>query len=180
MIGTDNIQHKKEAFKLPYQKDQLEYWGPVNHVFANSFLTMGHTFLYQYFNNLNHKFLKTVFSSFVEMVQNVSEYNEESYENNYPQSFLRLRDGEGYIHICTINKIKAEDKVAVQAIFESTFSIPTDQLAAEYKRLLFEGKSLGLIMLRKLANAKAEYSFTENEEGEIWLSVDLKINYGNT
>ena len=53
-------------------------------------------------------------------------------------------------------------------------------MQAEYKRLLFEGKSLGLIMLRKLINASVDFTFSENDEGEIWLSVDLKIRYGNT
>ena len=180
MTVSSSIQQKKKIFELPYDKDQLEYLGPVNHSFADSFVTMGHSFIYQYFKNLDHKLLKSVFSSFVEMVQNVSEYNEESFKENYPQSYLSLKDGGDHIYINTINKIKTEDKLSVQSIFEKAFSVPEEGLQAEYKRLLFEGKSLGLIMLRKLINASVDFTFSENDEGEIWLSVDLKIRYGNT
>ena len=180
MNVNSDIQHTKDTLKVPYHKDQIEYWGPVNHVFADSFLTMGHTFIYQYFSNLNSKFLKSVFSSFVEMVQNVSEYNEENYQDNLPQSFVRLRDGGGHVVINTVNRIKTEDKLSVQTIFEKAFSIPKEELLAKYKRLLLKGESIGLIMLRKLKNTDIEYSLSENQEGETWLSIELKMNYGNT
>lgn len=175
-----DIQHKKDLFKLPYNQDQLEYWGPVNHVFADSFLTMGNTFIYQYFNNLNSRFLKLVFSSFVEMVQNVSEYNEENYRDNPQQSYIRLKDEGGKIVIATINKIRQEDFASVKAIFENAFAIAESELQNEYKRLLLKGGSLGLIMLRKLKDSYVEYSLAEDNEGEIWLSIELKMNYGNT
>lgn len=180
MTVSSSIQQKKKIFELPYFKDQLEYWGPVNHSFADSFLTMGRSFVYQYFSNLDHRRLKSVFSCFVEMVQNVSEYNEKSFTENYPQSYLCLKDGGDHIFIKTINKIKPEDKFSVQSIFEKAFAVPEEELQAEYKCLLFDGKSLGLIMLRKLINANLNYSFSQSGEGEIWLSVDLKIKYGNT
>lgn len=179
MNVSSNIQHKKEILNLPFSNDQLEYWGPVNHVFADSFLTMGHTFIYQYFKNLDAKFLKSVFSSFVEMVQNVSEYNEENFKESYPQSFIRLKDEGNCIVINTVNQIETADKLSVKTIFEKAFAVPEEELQVEYKKLLFERKSLGLIMLRKLKNATVQYNFSENNE-EVWLSVELKMNYGNT
>ncbi|MFT5666976.1 MAG: hypothetical protein ACI9DK_001164 [Vicingaceae bacterium] len=180
MNVQNDIQHKKDLFSLPYVKDQLEYWGPVNRAFADSFLTMGYKFIYQYFGNLDSKFLKSVFSSFVEIVQNVAEYNEGSFKDNSPQSFIRLKDLGGQIVIDTCNSIKPEDKLAVQTVFEKVFDLPKEELQAEYKKLLFKGGSLGLIMLRKLKNSEVEYSLSENDEGELWLSIELKMNYGNT
>ncbi len=180
MNVNSDIQHTKNILKVPYHKDQLEYWGPVNHIFADSFLTMGHTFIYQYFSNLNSTFLKSVFSSLVEMVQNVSKYNEENCQDNLPQSLIRLKDGGGHVVVNTVNRIKLEDKLYIQSIFEKIFSIPENELFDEYKRLLLKGESVGLIMLRKLNNTNIEYSFSENQEAEAWLSIELKMNYGNT
>jgi|GEM_PF-1073392 hypothetical protein len=180
MDVISSIQHKKEIFKLPFQKDQLEYWGPVDNDFADSFLTMGRTFIYQYFNHLDPTFLKTIFSSFVEMMQNLSDYNENHFENNEPKSYMLLEDGGKHFLITTINRIEAEDKATVQTIFQNAFSIPKDQLQTEYKKLLLTGGHLGLMKLRKVKNANLEYSLSENQEGETWLGIELKINYGNT
>ena len=179
MNQENSIQKKKDSFKLPYHRDQLEYWGPVNHVFADSFLTMGHTFLYQYFHHFSGKLLKSIFSSFVEMVQNVSEYNELAFNDNYPQSYVRLKDDSGEILINTANKIKNEDLLSVKTIFEDAFRIEKSLLFEEYKTLLMNNGSLGLIMLRRLKNSTVEFTFSE-EEGEHWLSLELKISYGNT
>lgn len=179
MNPKNNIQKKKDSFKLPYHRDQLEYWGPVNHVFSDSFLTMGHTFLYQYFHHFSGKLLKSIFSSFVEMVQNVSEYNEKAFNGNYPQSYVGLKDDNGVIIITTANQIRSEDLLSIKTIFESTFKIEESKLFDKYKTLLMKGDSLGLIMLRRLKNATIDYTFSE-ENGEHWLSLELKISYGNT
>lgn len=180
MLSNEKIQEKKALFNLPYQKDQLEYWGPLNHSFADSFLTMGHKYLYQYFSNLDKKTLKNIFSSFVEMVQNVSEYNMGAFADNFPHSYIRLRDVDGSIYIHTANLILEKDLFSVKTIFEANAEIPEDKLVDEYKRLLFNSGSLGIIMLRKLKNSTFEYSLTKSPEGDNWLSLELKINYGNT
>ena len=93
MNVNSDIQRKKEIFNLPYQKDQLEYWGPINSIFADSFLTMGHTFIYQYFNSLDSKRLKSVFSSLVALVQNISAYAENNYKEIQYPVFIRVKDG---------------------------------------------------------------------------------------
>ncbi|MFT6165459.1 MAG: hypothetical protein ACJAV5_000292 [Vicingaceae bacterium] len=180
MNVNSDIQRKKETFNLPYDEDQLEYWGPINTIFADSFLTMGHTFIYQYFNTLDSKRLKAVFSSLVGMVQNMSAYAENSYEDVHHQVFIRVRDGGQHVLITTANRISLKDKLSLQTIFENKFAIPEAELEAEYRNMLFNGGGLGLIMLRKLKDATLEYSFSEKQEGEIWLGIELKMNYGNT
>lgn len=180
MKTANKIQEKKELFDLPYHRDQLEYWGPFNHSFSDSFLTMGHSFLYQYFESLNNKVLKAIFSSFVEMVQNVSEYNEEAFTDNLPQSFIALRDEEDGIRIITSNLILEKDLAGVKTIFEQNSAIPEEDLEKEYKSKLMSNGSLGLIMLRKHKNSIFEFDFVKNPEGENWLNLELKINYGNT
>jgi hypothetical protein len=174
------IQHKKDILELPYKKDQLEYWGPINTSFANSFLTMADLFIQQYFTMLNAKVLKSLFSSLVEMVQNISEYAETSKTDGQYQAFIRVKGEDNQVVINTANRINSQDRATVEAIFESTFAIPKENLQEEYKKQLLSGGSLGLIMLRKLNNAKTEYTLTENEEGDIWLGIELKMNYGNT
>ncbi|MDB4061754.1 hypothetical protein N9515_07445 [Vicingaceae bacterium] len=49
---------------------------------------MGNTFIYQYFNNLDSTYLKSVFSSPVVMVQNVSQYAENNYGDVESSVFL--------------------------------------------------------------------------------------------
>lgn len=180
MNVNSDIQRKKEIFNLPYQKDQLEYWGPINSIFADSFLTMGHTFIYQYFNSLDSKRLKSVFSSLVALVQNISAYAENNYKEIQYPVFIRVKDGGQHVLITTANRINLKDKLSLQTIFENTFGIPEEELEAEYKKRLFAGGGLGLIMLRKLKDATLEYSFLEKQEGESWLEIELKLNYGNT
>ena len=180
MLSKNQIQSKKDLFDLPYRKDQLEYWGPLNHSFSDSFLTMGNAFIFEYFNHLNNRFIKIIFSSFVEMVQNIAEYNEESFTGSLPQSFVRLYDGEEMVTIETANLILEKDLVAVRTIFEKNAEIPAEQLEADYKKLLLSGGSLGLIMLRKLKNSTFEYSLLKTKEGDNWLSLELKIYHGNT
>lgn len=113
------------------------------------------------------------------MVQNVSEYNESAFSGNFPQSYVRLKDDNGVIAISTANQIKSEDLLSVKTIFEDVFKIDESKLFDEYKAVLMRGGSLGLIMLRRLKNSTVEYTFSE-EKGEHWLSLELKINYGNT
>jgi hypothetical protein len=180
MLTDSKILENKTLFDLPFKKDQIEYWGPLNHAFSDSFLTMCHTFLYQYFERLEGKLLKSIFSSFVEMVQNISEYNEKTFTNNFPHSYIKMRDVDGVIVINTANVILEKDFDSIKTIFEKNAQIPENELESEYKRLLLKSRSLGLLMLRKLKNSTFEYSFSEKSDGESWLSQELKINYGNT
>ncbi len=46
--------------------------------------------------------------------------------------------------------------------------------------MLFTRGGLGLITLRKLKDANLEFSLSEKQEGQIWLEIELKMNYGNT
>ncbi len=180
MIVTNDIQHKKELFDLPYHKDQLEYWGPITPALADSFLTMGNTFIYQYFSNLDSTYLKSVFSSLVVMVQNVSQYAENSSGGVENQVFFRVKDDGQHILITTVNRITAKYMLSVKSVFDRIFAIPEQELDAEHKKMLFTGGGLGLIKLRKLKGKTLEYSFLEKKEGQIWLEIELKLNYGNT
>ena len=172
MNVSNSIQHKKELFNLPYHKDQLEYWGPITPGLADSFLTMENTFIYQYFNNLDSTYLKSVFSSLVVMVQNVSQYAENSYGDVESQCFFRVKYGGQHILINTANRIILKDKLSVKTIFDSIFAIPEEELDAVYKKMLFTEGGLGLITLRKLNDSTLEYSFSEKKEGQNWLEIE--------
>lgn len=180
MKTISEIVQAKKLLRLPANRDQLEYWGPVNHSFSDSFLTMGHSFIYKNFSFIKSKRLKEVFSSFVEMVQNISEYNEEDYQNEYPQSYIRLKGEEGQIIIDTINCIKDESLLSVKTIFENVSSLDKEELREEFKKKLMSSGSLGLIMLRKLSDSTFKYSITKDKSGINWLSIELRIDYENT
>lgn len=180
MFSTSEIEKRKELFKLPFKRDQLEYWGPVTHVFADSFLTMGYKFLNQYFDEIGRQRLKSIFSSFVEMVQNVAEYNEKEFKDNYPQSYVKFKTDNKQVIINTANVIKDENLVEVRTIFEKIFSLDEDGLKIEHDKMLMNGGSLGLIMLKRLKDSSFEYIINKDEYGINWLSLELIINYGNT
>lgn len=180
MVSLSEIEKKKKLLRLPVKKDQLEYFGPVSREFADSFLTMGHTFLYQYFSHIKSNRLKAIFSSFVEMVQNVSEYNKVEFKDNYPQSFFRLKGDNGTIIIETANRIKEKDLFSVKTIFENVCKLSDEELQSEYKSKLLTNGSLGIIMLKKLPDSNFSYHLECDKNGTNWLGLELKINYGNT
>ena len=68
----------------------------------------------------------------------------------------------------------------MKTVLESIFAIPEEGLDAAYKETLFAGGGLGLITLRKLKGTTLEYSLSEKSEGQLWLEIELKMNYGNT
>jgi len=179
MSTSKSIQRKKDLFGLPFYKDQLEFWGPLGASFSNSFLTMGEAFLKQFFGNNNVKGLKPIFSSFVELVQNVSEYNELEYSDNLPQSYVNLKIENQFVIIQTANKLKDKSVGELKARLEAVISSTDEEIKNKHKETLLGGGSLGFIMLKKLKDAKFDYEIKEEGDDNNWLSLELKINYGS-
>lgn len=174
------IEKRKQLLKLPYLKDQIEYWGPVSDDFSDAFLSMGRLFLQQFLIDEHVRLIKGVFSSFVEMVQNIAEYNQKEFKDNIPQSFVNLMLGDELITITTINKVKEKDVENLTQLFENLFAMSKDELKKAHREALLEGKSLGLIMIKKLINSELDWELNTDQEGVNWLSLELKINYGST
>ena len=114
MNAQASIDQKKKLFQLPLKEDELEYWGPLNHAFCNSFLTMGNNFFEKYLDTMGMKMVKSIFSAFVELVQNASEYNEEHFESNIPQTYVSVKVNEGLVYIRTANQILEADVKALR------------------------------------------------------------------
>lgn len=177
MSAQASIDQKKKLFQLPLREDELEYWGPLNHTFCNSFLTMGNNFFEKYLDEMDMKMVKSIFSAFVELVQNASEYNEAHFESNIPQTYVSVKVNEGLVYIRTANQILEADVKALRDRLDRLETLTEDELNADYKDALINNKSLGLIMIKKMKNASFEWAFEQNEN-QIWLSVELKIEYG--
>jgi hypothetical protein len=180
MLMNVDIEKKKQLLDLPFEKNQLEYWGPVNNQFADAFLTMANNFISSCLDVNDLSLRKGVFSSFVEMVQNVAEYNEERFVEDLPQSFIKLKINKNSVVINTANLIATEDLSKIEEIFGQLFLWEREELDKNHRDRLLAGGSLGLIMLRRLKNADFEYQLDKNKLGENWLSLELKINYGST
>lgn len=177
MSAAASIDHKKKLFHLPLKEDELEYWGPLNHGFCNSFLTMGNNFFEKTLGDIDLKAIKSIFSAFVELVQNASEYNEENFEANIPQTYVNVKVTDDMVYIRTANQILQKDVEALRDRLERLERLTTEELDADYKDALINNKSLGLIMIKKMKNTSFEWAF-EQENDQIWLSVELKIEYG--
>jgi len=180
MTTSEEIRQTKDLFGLPFHRDQLEYWGPMGHDFTNSFLTMGDAFLKQFFGNNNGKVLKPIFSSFIELVQNIAEYNEKEYSEDFPPSFVNLRIENQFVVINTANMIRDKDLEELESRLQYLFSSAEDELKEQRKDALLGGGSLGFIMVKRLKNALFEYDFKKGGNDNNWLSLELKINYGST
>jgi len=177
MGALAGIDQKKKLFQLPLMEDELEYWGPLNHTFCNSFLTMGSNFFEKYLEDMDMKTVKGIFSAFVELVQNASEYNEAHFESNIPQTYVSAKVKDDFVTIRTANQILEADVQTLKERLERLEGLSDQDLNADYKDALINNKSLGLIMIKKMKNASLEWEF-EKDQGQIWLSVELKIEHG--
>ncbi len=180
MQESQIIEKRKQQLKLPFHRDQIEYWGPISNDFSDAFLSMGRLFLQQFLVGVHVRLIKGVFSSFVELVQNIAEYHQIEFEENIPQSFVNLVIEKELITISTLNQVKEKDVVQLTELFEKLFSLSKEELKKAYRDSLFEGESLGLIMIKKLINSNLEWEISKDKEGINWLSLELKINYENT
>lgn len=177
MGALAGINKKKELFHLPFKEDELEYWGPMNHTFCNSFLTMSNSFFEKFMDGMEMKTVKAVFSAFVELVQNVAEYNESHYQDNIPQTYVNVRVNDEVIFIKTANQLEKEDAEAMRLRLEKLQSYDQEQLNQQYKEALLKNRSLGLIMVHRIKDAEFDWEIQKKKD-QFWLSIELKIKYG--
>lgn len=177
MKAVASIDQTKKLFHLPFKEDELEYWGPLNNAFCNSFLTMGNSFFEKFMDDMDMKSVKVVFSAFVELVQNAAEYNESHYQQNIPQTYVNVKVKEDEVFIKTANQIEANDVEELENRFKHLESLSSDELNQEYKDALLNNKSLGLIMIKRMSQATLDWE-VEEHNGQNWISVELKIQYG--
>lgn len=162
------------------QSNCLQYWGPVGHKFSDSFLTMTNDFLQKYFENESVKKIKGIFSSIVELVQNVADYNEIRFSNGFPNSLIGVKVLESKVMIFTKNKLDSEDVKMLDTLFEKITSLSGTVLESEHKNAILNGKSLGLLMIQRLDESKFDYKIETDQAKESWLHLQLAINYGST
>lgn len=171
------IAEKKALFKLPYHKNQVEYWGGVNHDFSDSFLSMTNAFLKNYLIGVHTRHHKEIFSAFVELVQNAVEYSLKEFENELPLCYFGLEAKKNSIQLLASNKLKNKDIDFVSSFIDQLQSALKDDLKAQYKDALLEGKSLGLILIMRMRNADFEYEIQEDHEKNHWLTIETTIHY---
>ena len=177
MATLSSINEKKKLFHLPFLEDELEYWGPLNHSFCNSFLTMANSFFEKFLEGKEIKLVKAVFSSFVELVQNISEYNEQNFAANIPSSYVNVSVLNETVIIKTANQILSKDADAMVKRMEELDQSSLEDLKEKYKNALLNNQSLGLIMIKKMEKSKLDWEVNQQDEN-YRLLVELKIEYG--
>jgi hypothetical protein len=138
---------------------------------------MGKVFLHGFFDGESVKKKKRIFSSFVELVQNVADYNELNFADTLPNSSVSLIVLENCVFIKTSNLIKKKDKQSIETRFKRLFLLSLNELNNSYKDALLTGRSLGLIMIRRLEDSVFNYEIIQDGE-DYWLNLDLRIDYG--
>ncbi len=124
------------------QSNCLQYWGPVGHKFSNLFLITVNDFLQKYFENKSVKKIKQIFSSIVELVQNVADYNETNFLRGFPNSFIGVKVFESKVMIFTKNKILSDDVLSLKFLLSQITGLIGNDLESEYKDAILNGKSL--------------------------------------
>jgi len=171
------IAEKKAVFNLPYHKNQVEYWGIVNHDFSDSFLSMTNSFLKNFLIGVHSRHHKEIFSAFVELVQNVAEYSQAKYKQYPPPSYFSLVAGKNAVNLITSNQIKEKAISFVTTFIDELLKLSKEELKIRHKEALLEGKSLGLILIIRMKNAKFDYEIQKDHEGIHWLTIETTIHY---
>lgn len=119
---------------------------------------------------------KKIFTAIIELIQNIPEYYEIAYKNLpcYPDVYFKVDFNHNSLEVKTANKLKAEDVQKLSALFDAIFSLSKADLDVERSKAIREGKSLGLIMIRRMEKAKLDYSIQQIGEDH-WLLFNLKI-----
>lgn len=164
---------------IPIDENQLSYWGPINPNFSDSFLNMANVFLDRFYKSKPLINLKKIFSSFVELVQNVAEYNEKNELTKLSQSFMNLSIEDDYVSILTSNQILECDVSSVKTIFNELFSLKENEVLERHKKALLNNESLGLLMIKKLQNAEFYWELIKDNKNNNWLNVKLKVYNGD-
>lgn len=169
-----NITQLKQSFELPIKKDEMEYFGPIDHQLSNAFLTMGHDFMQTYFKSLPRIMRKKIFTVFIELIQNIADYNEK-YSNPNQRAYVKLTVDNGEIIIKTVNFVIHSDVAELKLKFDKLFKLSATQLKEAYKEALVNGKSLGIIMIRNVENSFLNFQFNKNEMDD-YLSFEFRMN----
>ena len=161
-------------FDLPFKQNELEYWGPSDKDFSNSFLAVVKDFLSR--SSIEKVDQKKIFTAIIELIQNISEYYESAYKNLacYPDVFFKITYNKTQLAVRTANIIKNEDVKKHSEFFNTIFSLSKSELELARTNAILEGKSLGLIMIRRMEKANLNYAIQQISEDD-WLLFDLKI-----
>lgn len=170
------IERRKKLFDIPIKDNKIEYWGPINYNFSESFLNMGSAFLSSN-PKLSKSKCKKFFTSFVELVQNIAKYNETETENDYFHSYVNLHMYDDEVILRTANQIDESHVKSFKLKFDRIFAIPKVELIDHYKTALMEKESLGLIMVRGLEDSRLEWEIVKEAENN-WLIFKLQMSYG--
>lgn len=132
----------------------------------------------------------TVFSIFIEQVQNILNYSAEKLiVNQEHENELRFgivivgREESGKFFVCCGNKVYHDDVAVLTQRLEELKRLNKDELKALYKQqrrnsMAQEGKSagLGLIEMARRASEPIEYSFEPAEDD--WYFFSIKVIVG--
>lgn len=174
------IENDSITSELPHTSNSLFYCGPFGHQFSDSFLTMSEVFFKRFFGGESVRKKKGTFSSFIELVQNVADYNEKEFLNDLPRSLISIKVLKREVVIVTSNLIKDNDVRELESKFSKIFSLNENELKEEHKLAILGGRSLGLLMVRKQEDSELYYEIRKDKNGDHWLNLQLKIQYEST
>jgi len=165
----------KKRYNIPLKQDELEYWGPVNHQLSDAFLSMGQDFLESYLKKVPRIKRKKIFTAFIELIQNIADYNEKNAKQN-AAAFVKLSVEKNQIFIFTISELYNGDDIKVIEILDHIFNIKPAEIKERYKVALMNNKSLGLIMLRAMADSALSYE-VKTDNLKTFINFNFRMKY---
>lgn len=160
-------------------ENEMSYHGPFGNAMSDNLLSMTNLFLQEYFEGESVKMVKGVFSTFVELTQNIADYYEK-YFVKLPSCSIQLKVEQSQVFIKTSNYIRVSDVENIRNLFSKTFSLEGEDLKNAHKQAILNGNSLGLLMIRKMQDAEFNWEIDQQDEEKPTLTIELKISYGAT
>lgn len=170
-VGNVNIPLDEEK--------ELYYYGPLNDLFADSFLVASQEFLKANLETENVKKRKAIFLALVEMVQNISEYGKKHIEGILPRSCIMLNIYDSEVVIRTANMVFEENSKAIEKRFKELVLLSGEELNQQHKKALLNNESLGLYMIQKMEDSDLSWKIEKDDNNYIWLYLQLNVRYGD-
>ncbi len=176
---SENLSHDDIfGHLLSEQGTFMSYWGPLEHSMSDNILVMLEVFLKNQTELNSDKKFKSLFSSCVELLQNISDYNQKAGDELDSSCFLEIRALNDKVLVQTRNNIIEKDVESIKEKFQILFSMDENLLEESHKHALLNGESLGLIMLRRVEDSDFEWNIDQDKNNKYWLSLKFSLNYG--
>lgn len=170
MSDLEKVIRFKEMNNIPYSKDEIEYWGPVDDDFSDVFYKIGNTFISDHYALIEKERMAELRKVFALMLVNTVYFSKKSSERPFPYVYFNLNYKKNTIVNSVAIQIETNCFELVQNEIKKSFSISKEDL-----KQLDETKSTDLHLLMKLSGNSFEGDIIKKGEDH-WLVFKIILD----